>query len=85
MITIFKRDKQVIVQIENGPLFSNYQFDFNCGDPHYAALLTTHFNDRLASRIEAIRKEEYDKGWRDAKSKKVPKKNWFSSLLKNSY
>lgn len=33
----------------------------------------------LCDKLEQIRREEYNAGWKDAKSKKVAKRTWFKS------
>lgn len=81
MISIISDDTKVIVLLENGPLDSTYHFLFDCGDKYYASLLRQHLYNRLSTRIEEIRKEEYERGYKDGRSKRA-KKSWFSTLLK---
>ncbi|MBN8665796.1 MAG: hypothetical protein J0L83_14540 [Chitinophagales bacterium] len=47
--------------------------------PMNAQLLKDAMNQTLHSRIERIRKEAYEQGWKDAKSRKVAKKTTFST------
>jgi hypothetical protein len=85
MITIKRDESTVIVDVENGPLGSTYSFTFACNNKWYAELLRLHFTERLGSRIEEVRREEYERGWNDHKKRK-PKANWFYSILKlNGY
>lgn len=51
---------------------------WECGQEWYAELLAKRCRDVLGDTLKAIREEEYNAGWRDAKSKKKPKRNWFS-------
>lgn len=81
MIQITREDSEVKVNLSNGPLDAVYAFSFTCANKWYAALLTTHFNNRLSSLIEQVRKEEYERGYKDGRQKQT-KKTWFYSSLK---
>lgn len=62
-------------------------FYWECGANNqlYSQLLSELLQKRLSDRIESIRKEEYERGWREAKSKKKPKSQWFSSTMRLLY
>ena len=64
-------------------------FYYDCEDLDYAELLCRYFEKRHKDAIRAIRKAEYESGWRDAKGKKRRKSNWFSDMMyqesNNSY
>jgi hypothetical protein len=81
MISIIRDDKTVKILLEHGPIESTYHFNFDCGDKHYASLLKNHFDKALRARIENIRQEEYEKGYKDGRAKRA-KKSWFSTLLR---
>jgi hypothetical protein len=81
MITIKRNEQQVIILFEEGPLMSTYTFSVNCGDEYYASLLSDHFRRKLSNRIETIRKEEYERGYKDGRGKQG-KKSWFFSTFK---
>lgn len=51
----------------------------NCEDDAYAILLRARIEKDLSDKLEAIRREAYNEGWKDAKSKKVAKRTWFKS------
>jgi hypothetical protein len=57
-----------------------YHLDWVCSTDEYAALLADRMRDELNDRVRAIRKKEYEQGWKDAKAHRV-KKSWFSSSL----
>lgn len=48
-----------------------------CNSEPYASLLRQHMHEDLNHKLEAIRREAYLKGWKDAKAK-VKKETWFS-------
>lgn len=58
------------------------QMNFECGDNWYAELLCQRINERVGQMVETIRSEEYNRGWHDAKSKKIPKQTWFGTVFK---
>jgi hypothetical protein len=64
------------------PLSKSYYFYWECKDDDFASLLTENLRDKMHDEIRRIRQEEYNKGWKDAKSKKVVKETWFSSIWK---
>jgi hypothetical protein len=80
MIIIERVNTQVRVKIENGPLGHWYAFSFECNDDCYADLLRQHFQSALWNRIEAIRKQEYEEGYKAGRSKKEKKKYFYTSM-----
>jgi hypothetical protein len=50
-----------------------------CQDEPYAILLAERMQKDLSKKLEAIRRETYNEGWKDAKAKKSGKKDWFKS------
>lgn len=57
-----------------------FGFNWECNTEVYAGLLTNHLSNGLWSELVRVRKEAYEKGWKDAKAK-VRKENWFSGAL----
>jgi len=52
-----------------------------CDDVH-AELLNQAFNKRMEAKLEQIRREAYNQGWKD-KSAHRKKETWFSKWWKN--
>jgi len=74
----FKRvDKNLEVRIQSGVLNYEYNLTWNCNDDVYAELLKDQFNKHMEKKLESIRREAYDNGWRDAKGHKK-RSDWFS-------
>jgi len=69
---------QVEVNLTDGKALIAY---WECGSEWYAELLSAHLITNMWTRIEGIRKDEYNAGWEDAKSHKKPKRDWFKSSL----
>jgi hypothetical protein len=53
-----------------------------CGGEVYAGLLTEAMQRQISSEIEAIRRDEYESGWRDKAAHKGPRRGWFASTFK---
>lgn len=79
MISFKRIDNKVEVQVKHGVLFNDQYFTLNINETYayQAELLTRQLNDQLQKKLEAIRKEAYEQGWKDAKAKSA-KKTWFS-------
>jgi hypothetical protein len=58
-----------------------YSLMLDVGNPEYAELLKEHFANLLGELMEGERRNYYDRGWKDAKSKKA-KHTWFSRSLR---
>ncbi len=82
----FKREKEVLSVIVShfipyaGTWTSTFQNSF--GSEHHAALTYWKMREAYEEKVRLLRKEMYERGWKDAKSKK-PKQNWFSSRLED--
>jgi len=86
MISIGRHGTKVKITIETGMATGGDLFLYwECSNELFAELLTTRLQRKLADRIEAIRQEEYNKGWKDAKSKKKAKQTWFTSVFRLFY
>jgi hypothetical protein len=73
-------DKNKVV-IEFDPLMKNKKVGlarWDCAGDWYAELLAQRLNNRMAERLREIRREAYDAGWKDARTKKTVKSDWFS-------
>ena len=83
MININKHGTTVKVSIETGLIASSSDvlLYWECGNDVFAELLTNQLRKKLADRIQAIRQEEYEQGWKDAKAKKR-KRTWFASVMR---
>ena len=75
MIQITQEDTNVRLSIESN-LGCNYIVRYNCGDVYYSRLLRDHLQAKMYNKLEAIRREAYEEGWRD-KTKRKPKQTWF--------
>lgn len=83
MIKIERFEKKVRIKIEHGTYYNNAElwFYWDCDNELFAQLLANQLDRQLSDKMKAIRREEYEKGWKDAKGHKT-KANWFSPLLK---
>lgn len=79
MIKFSRSEKKVFVNIAttmgNGWWWHLF---IECSDEPYAILLKERLEADMERKIESIRRESYEQGWKDAKSKKVAKKTWFN-------
>lgn len=50
-----------------------------------ALLLRNQILNDLYKKIETIRKEAYEKGWKDAKAKKIAKPKFFNGNINSSW
>jgi hypothetical protein len=57
-------------------------FSHSVGHALAADMLRDALNTQRWEAVEAVRKAEYNAGWKDAKSKKRRKREWFSGSLK---
>ena len=79
---MFTRDGSDVVCKVDGPLGLVFSLRFEAGTEWAASLLADHFISAFKKHIEAVRRLEYEAGWRDAKTKKRPKRAWFWSTLR---
>ena len=86
MISIERNGAELRVVLESGVHTgtepTRFVATYNCGAEWAAYLLRENINDRMRARLSAIRKEAYEQGWKDAKSKKGAKTAWFSQWWK---
>ena len=50
-----------------------------------AELLLRRLDDDLRQRIEKIRRDAYNLGWKEAKGKKVKKRDWFNGYIGSDF
>lgn len=70
----------VILRVSGDPLLvENIDLYRQSNSKIEATLLRERLQDQLDASIQMIRKASYCMGWKDAKSKKTPKRECFSS------
>lgn len=57
-----------------------YHFTWKTHDEAYAQMLAYHVNKSLKEKMQEIRQQSYEQGWKDAKAKRK-KETWFSGWL----
>lgn len=80
MITFKREGSVVICKVEmDMPYWDTriYHFRWETGSDVCSSLLTQHARTTLSDKLRAIRKEAYNRGWKDAKAK-TKKEEWFS-------
>lgn len=82
MMRIVRNGSRVQVEINTElPIQANVvAFYVDRGNEFDAALLDKHLNDLMAAKMRDIRREEYERGWKDRGSKKT-KANWWNGGL----
>lgn len=61
-----------------------YTMSATLDNEFYAGFVIGAIRDQMGEDLGAIRSEQYDAGWKDAKSKKTAKQTWFSSFWKRT-
>jgi hypothetical protein len=82
MFEILRNGRRITVRaIPQYPL-SNTTFDFtlDVNDEWAATLLMWNLREKLGAELRRAREVAYNKGWKDAKGKQVPKETWFSPV-----
>ncbi len=82
---IYRNRNVVGIQIETDLPYETgcttlFNFSLNCSDTQYAELLKRYIDDRLRKAIVKTRREEYERGWRDARAK-IKKQTDFNEAL----
>ena len=79
MIGFSQKESEVIISFSASYPISNnfFQAKLKCEHEWIAKLLANNLQKSLESALEKIRREEYLKGWKDAKAKRK-KEDWFS-------
>lgn len=84
MITINKEKEKVILNVSMS-IGWNIDFTVTRHGEMDAILLRNQIQDDLCKTIEQIRREAYELGWKHAKSKKTPKKDWFNGNINSEH
>lgn len=87
-ILYVKRDNdKVVITIEtdlpnncDGTITTALPFTWQLSQPYLADLLVRYIRDRIKTAVSDARRESYEQGWKDARSKKQ-KADWFSGVL----
>lgn len=84
MITVYREGKQIRMDLEIH--IPNYDkrilyLYWNCENAMFAGLLSSHIGAEIRDRIEAIRRQEYEHGYKDGRGKKA-KKKWFRQTFR---
>ena len=58
-----------------------FDFTWETGNEWFAGLLTAAMSNALWDKTQYIRRKAYENGWKDAKSHRNPKADWFSGEL----
>lgn len=83
MIEFTRGGKLVNIKVTGKHPISGWAWtlSLDVGSEPYAALLTDNFRQNLWDTIKEIRRESYERGWKDAKSHKTAKQEYFSGAL----
>jgi hypothetical protein len=83
MLSFDRIGPDVIVNIEHGIFYNGNHFVLKISSTHdyQAELLKRQFQKKLSDELEAIRREAYNQGWKDAKAK-TKKQTWFTGWWK---
>jgi hypothetical protein len=81
MITITRDGTEVVVTMETGcSTVKALSMRFDTNNQLYAELLTDQLRAKLANLVEDLRRNEYERGYRD-KTKRKPKSTWMPRTL----
>ncbi len=71
MVNFSVKDKVVTLNIQHGVPVETWtsNFEFSTSSEFYAKLMADNLEKELRRRLEKIRREEYERGWNDAKKK----------------
>jgi hypothetical protein len=85
MITISKDEKRVKVAIKTGLYQSSSEvwLYWNCESEMFAELLAKQLRTHIEQTVEAIRKQEYERGWKDKTKRRQKSTFFYDSLDKN--
>lgn len=84
MIKISREQKDVTVNIAMS-IGWNITLRYQRSSEMDAILLSNQLQADLQKKIETIRREAYELGWKQAKSKKDRKKDWFNGNINSDY
>lgn len=89
LIRVSRENNKVEVLIETdlannceGTQVASIPFTWQVAQPYEADLLARYIDKRIKDAISKTRKEYYEQGWKDAKSRKAgSKEEWFPGVL----
>jgi hypothetical protein len=83
MIDISQDGAHLLVTLTGEYPISGTRFTlrWDAGSSWAANLLRYHMDKRMGEQLEALRREAYERGWKDAKAHRT-KATWFSSAWK---
>lgn len=84
MIKVSREQKDVTVNLSLS-IGWNITLRYERSGEMDAILLSNQIQSDLQKKIETIRREAYELGWKQAKSKKVSKKDWFNGNINSEY
>mgnify|MGYP003461261404 FL=1 len=88
MIEFLADDKDAVIKIETNIHLEGKHIHLNFRMPRSgridAFLLKKHLEQQFELRVEAIRREAYNQGWKDKASHKKTKRTWFPSWFHRS-
>ncbi len=76
---IFRASQKVTIEI--GVQGYNVPFSYTMDSEFSATLLSNAARETFYTMIQQVRREAYNDGWKDAKSKKLPKRTEFSGYI----
>jgi hypothetical protein len=56
----------------------DFNLFYSAGNEYYAGFLASKMDETMHEAIEAIRREAYERGWKEARGHKSVKATWFS-------
>lgn len=80
MIKVSNEKETVIVNVSM-TIGCNIDLKFQRSFEMDAILLRNQIQKDLSDKIEKIRRDAYNLGWKEAKSKKVAKRTWFNGNI----
>lgn len=86
MINISRSENVVTLTMESGlSSVPNIMFEYKCSSVMCAEMLARRLQDRLWNRVESIRENEYNTGYKAGRSKVAKRTFFYSSLDHKSY
>lgn len=78
MITIKREDTKMVITIDPGMSDEKVAaLKWDCHQDWYAELLVDRCSDQLYNKLRQIRREAYERGWKDRASRKTKKETDF--------
>ncbi len=81
MIEVQQKNDLVILRVDVHPIGFYFNFTYNAGSEWAAKALFKILNEALQERVRGIRRDEYEKGLKDARRLKKDRHDWFSGYL----